>query len=486
MIRIQLSIPQIFGLALIAGTISALYAALQSRDLNTDSALYLLGAVRAQGLAFFEPARKSVQFLQQSFSFIGFQSGVTDLVTLGQLQTLGMQGWPLLLTGLCWFLLPPAQKGWIVGPLLNIAVIVPTTNFAGIGEGVIASCVMWLLFFLLEFNPARWSGLFAAAALTLAGFYLHEAAFPFMLGIAVLAALRARAAHGAKRIFLVLIALLAITAACNLVYLTLHRPGASYGPALLRGLPFIGGLLGEFLVTFQPRAMGIHLPAVAAITVLTCLLAVHFPRRDTAEQRAHRLRALARAALVFFAFVGLVFLAAPAWVITWPSAFAARGWPIIAATALTITIHLLRRAGWTPDQLTPPPIRLVLLAIIPVQFIIQTAMTRQWASYQRDVAALVASREGIIAWRDASDHLDPNQEYFRGALIWHWSIEPLSIVLAPAGRVRAVIDARPEVRWKPFRPDDLTKLPLCARGLDWSRYLATLGHADIDPNTRCP
>lgn len=486
MTPIRLSIPRIFGLALIAGTVSALYAALQSRDLNTDSALYLLGAIRAQGLAFFEPARKSVQFLQQSFSFLGFQSGVTDLVTLGKLQTLGMQGWPLLLTGLGWFLLPPAQKGWILGPLLNIAVIIPITNFVGIGEGVIASCVMWLLFFLLEFGPERWPNLFAAAALTLVGFYLHEAAFPFMLGIGVLAALRAHAAHGPKRLFLGLIALLAIAAAYNLVYLTLHRPGASYGPALLRGLPFIGGLLGEFLVTFQPRAMGIHLPAVAAIAVLACLLAVHFPRRNTPEQRARRLRTLTRAALFFFALVSLAFLAVPAWVITWPSAFAARGWPIVATMALTVTIHLLRRAGWTPDQLTPPPIRLILLAIIPLHFIIQTAMTRQWASYQRDVAALVASRDGIIAWRDASDYLDPNHEYFRGALIWHWSIEPLSIVLAPAGRVRAVIDARPEVRWKPFRPDDPATLPLCARGLDWSRYLATLGHGGIDPKSGCP
>src|SRR5262249_16300860 len=113
------SIPALFALALLSGAVSAAYATLEARDLNADGSLYLIRALSYGGIAFIEPARKTVQLFQQSFSYAGYLLGLTDLTAYGKLLTLGMQGWPVLLTGIAWFVLPREHKLWILGPLLN-------------------------------------------------------------------------------------------------------------------------------------------------------------------------------------------------------------------------------------------------------------------------------------------------------------------------------------------------------------------------------
>jgi len=41
--------------------------------------------------------------------------------------------------------------------------------------------------------------------------------------------------------------------------------------------------------------------------------------------------------------------------------------------------------------------------------------------------------------------------------------------------VRAIVNARPGVSWKPYNLADPTTLPLCAKGIDWSDYLGQRG-----------
>jgi hypothetical protein len=386
--------------------------------------------------------------------------------------------------------LPQAEKGWILGPLLNIAVIIPITSFMGIGEGIIASCLMWLLFFLIEFEPERWHRLLAAAVLTGICSYAHEACWPFLLGIAYLAARQGlrtsgRRASGPHRIALFVIAMLAVGAAANLVYLVFHRPGADGLAGLGRGINFVGGLLFGYLVRVDPRGKGISLPALEAIAVIICLGLVHFPARWDAARRARVLHRACWAALVLFALTALLFVAFPEWAAVPPCYMSARGWPIVDTTLMAAAIHLLRRRGWTPERLTPPPVMAVLLAIIPTHFIIQTVLTTQWAAYRNDLAALVASRDGPIDWQTAADTLDPRRETFRGAFVWAWSIEPLSIVLAPGGRVQALVRPRPDIEFEPYRPDNPATLPRCVPGLDWSRYLAALPTSGASPKSDC-
>src|ERR1700722_6963974 len=79
-------------------------------------------------------------------------SAARTLGRSGGVFSLGASGWPVLLTVLCWFVLPRDGKSWIAGPLLNLVFAVPATNFIGIGEGIIASCLLWLAFLLVEFR----------------------------------------------------------------------------------------------------------------------------------------------------------------------------------------------------------------------------------------------------------------------------------------------------------------------------------------------
>jgi hypothetical protein len=188
---------------------------------------------------------------------------------------------------------------------------------------------------------------------------------------------------------------------------------------------------------------------------------------------------------LIFAVIAILFLAIPQWIIVPHAYFAARGYPVLATTAMAAMTHFFRRAGWTVDRIAPAPVRLTLLAAIALQFLMQTVMTEQWSAYRRDLAQLVATRSGIIEWTRAADALNPNLTPFRRHLVWSWSVQPLSIVLAPQDQVRAIVDVRPGIRWQPYVSDDPATLPLCAKGLDWVPFLKAIGVTPEAALARC-
>ena len=465
-IKNSFSIIGLFCLALAAATIAALHAGLTLRDFEGDGVYYIQ---TANGLNLIEPGRKTVQFLQQSLVLAGFKLGSTDILAYGRLLTFAMQGWPVLLTALCWPALPRGEKNWILGPLINLAVVIPATSFVGIGEGMIASCIMWLLFLLVEFDGPGWIRRVAALLLALACFAVHEASFLFMGFIAYLAAARAYRQSGLRRICDVGVSLLALLDAIHLFNLVLvPRDPTNRGA-------FLQSLFSDAWVAITAAGWGINLPAFAGLGVAACLALVHFPRARSAAQRAQTLQRASLACLAFFLLVAGLYLAIPEWVALPQNFFAARGFPIMATMLMAYAIFQFRRFGWQAETLTPPPVRTVLAAIIALNLLVQTVLTLHWDSYRNDLAALVASRQGVIGWNKVSAALNPQRTFFRNDLARSWIIQPLSIALAPRGRVRAMVDARPDISWKPYNPDDAGTLPLCAKGLNWDGYLAARG-----------
>src|SRR5947209_10571322 len=97
------------------------------RGMFADGSNYIVHILTSEDFFFLEPARKLVQLLQQSLLVLGIRSDVTDLPTLVQLFTLGALGWPIILTGSCWLILPREEKGWIIGPLINLVAFCPMT-----------------------------------------------------------------------------------------------------------------------------------------------------------------------------------------------------------------------------------------------------------------------------------------------------------------------------------------------------------------------
>jgi len=160
-----------------------------------------------------EPARLSVQFLQQLPVVLAARDGIQDLWTLARLFTLGMDGWPLALTALCWSVLAGREKIWILGPLINLVFAIPAAEFIGISEGTIASCLLWLAVLLVRFRLAQPFGSLAALAATVGCAVAHEAMLPGLLLISWLAASQVKDLRGFPRFVSFLVAVVSVAGA---------------------------------------------------------------------------------------------------------------------------------------------------------------------------------------------------------------------------------------------------------------------------------
>jgi hypothetical protein len=444
----------VFWLAMGLAAVSAAAAIVTGRDLVYDGSYYMLGAVARQDFQLIEPARHVSQMLQQGFAVLGSRLGIRDLWTLGLLFSLGTSGWPVLLTVLCWFVLPRDGKSWIAGPLLNLVFAVPATNFIGIGEGIIASCLLWLAFLLIEFRSRSLFGGVACILATAACAFSHEAAVLCLLVLALAAALRVPAAQGVARVSLFLTSAIALAGAGNMArWILVPRS------AVERGDYFVS-MLGGFIGTSSAP----NIPALAsAVAALGCVAVLLFKGR--------RARAAAIAAIAIIVILFVVLAADPNQLIAPSRYFAARGLPVMLTTLLAILLLLLRRRGLTPAQFVTRPVLAIVLSLTVAQAATQLVITAQWDGYVRALRGLVGSETGIVTHAVAMKHLDPDGARFRRELLEHWSVEPLSILLAPRGRVQAFVEASPRARWVPYDPYDPAALPH-APGLDWSVFAA--------------
>ena len=443
-------VARIFWIAIALAGASAAYAVSGARDLVYDGSFYLLGIASHSAFQLFEPGRVSVQLLQQSFAVIGAQLGIHDLWTLGRLFSLGASGWPIVLTALCWFVLPRAEKSWIAGPLLNLVFAIPATNFIGIGEGVIASCLLWLAFLLTWFRMDRSWGALAAIVAAIACAFSHESAMLCLVLIAALAASRVRNAKGFTRAAAIVAAVVSAAGALYLLrWIVFPR-------STIERSDFLVSLLGGFLGT--PRA-----PNPSALASLAAAAAILL------SQNAWLRAAAAGLCLVALALLLLLLVAMPGDTIAPIRFFAARGLPVALTTLIALAFLLMKRRGLFPAQFANLPLLAVLLGLCVFQPLAQAIMTENWNAYVRDLRAVVSTRQGIVTHTDAMHTLDANGTPFRRELLESWSVEPLSIVLAPHGHVTTVFEPAPMARWTPYRLDDPAALPQ-APGLDWSGF----------------
>ncbi len=333
----------------------------------------------------------------------------------------------------------------------------PATSFIGGGEGLIASCLLWLVFFLVLFRTRSPAGGVAAILLTLVCACAHEASFVFMGGLGCLALWRARRAGGFERLVLVALALAAAAA-------SLHLFAWVVSPrSVVERSNFLVSLLGGFLGT--PQAP--NLPALASLVALFAIVAVYI--RGPA-----RARGTVAVALALFAAAAILVLVDGDGVLAPSRYFAARGLPLIGTTALAFGLFLLDRRGIPPARLVTPPAALILLGLLLTQTTMQLAMTARWEAYTQDMRVLVSRPRGAIAFADASRMINPAGTRFRAELLKSWSVEPLSIVLAPGGLVLSVLEPKPGEPFVPYRldrPNDFPRVP----GLDWSHFSARNG-----------
>jgi hypothetical protein len=443
----------LFWFAVVISALTAAHAVLNARGLVYDGSFYLLGIAATRSFHLVEPARLSVQTLQQIAAVLGARFGVENLWTLAKLLSLGMSGWPVVLTGMCWFVPPRGEKSWIVGPLTNLVFAIPAANFIGISEGVIASCLLWLAALLVMFRLARPLGALAALFASLACAAVHEASIVCLLLVAALAVSQVRKLDDFCRFISVLVAAVNIAGALYMArWIVSPRSAIERGDFLVSAL---GGFAGS------PTAP--NMPALASVLAAACIGVALVARRQS--------RNAATAAIVGVLACAAGFALAPAALASPSRFFAARGLPVIVTTFFAGVFLLLRRRGLTPARFVTRPVIAVVLALTLAQALMQMVATNIWRDYVSDLRDLVASRRGAISHAAAMAALDPSNIRFRREVLESWSVEPLSILLAPAGRVLAVVEPAPGARWVPYRLNDPGTLPRIPQ-LDWSHFAA--------------
>lgn len=440
------TVRNVFSLAIVLSTATMLYSVFEMRGMFADGSNYIVHTLASEDFYLLEPARKIVQLLQQSLLILGIRSGVTDLPTLARLFTLGALGWPIILTASCWLILPPGEKGWIIGPLINLVVLLPMTSLAAIGEGMIASCLLWIIFFLVLFRTHSIWGAILAISLTAVGAVTHESAAVFFVGIAVIAMMRMRGAAGVERLTQFAISAAAVWSACYLISVILHPREPTNRADFLNAV---------FALGFVKQDGRINLTAVASIISCAGIIWIACARHKSGERQPIALTAT----LSCFVVVAALFLFWPEWSVTPHNQFSGRGLPVLGTTMLSFGLWAGWKSGMKPEYLMSKPALLVLCGLLLTQSVAQIMMTREWTNTLGVVTRIIERREGRVPWRTALEIAAPRNPILWEEMTWYSEIQALSLLLAANGRVHALIDAPPSESWKPFQLDAPASLP---------------------------
>lgn len=438
------TIRNVFLLSILLSTATMLYSVSEMRGMFADGSNYIVHILSSEDFYLLEPARKLVQFLQQSLLILGIRSGVTDLPTLARLFTLGALGWPIVLTGSCWLIIPREEKGWIIGPLINLVALCPMTSLTAIGEGMIASCLLWIIFFLVLFRTRSVWGAISAITLTAFGAATHESAAVFFVGIGAIAILRMRGSSAFERSTQFAISAAAIWSACYLIWVILHpRDPLNVGDFLI----------GVFALAFV-ELQAVNLTAIVTIVSFVSILWIM-----RARNKGEIIQPILLISASFFILVAALFLFVPEWTVTPVAQFSGRGLPVLGTTVFSFGLWATWRNGVRPEFLLSTPARLVLIGLLLTQSVAQIMMTRQWVDTLGTVTRIIERREGRVPWQTALEIAAPRNPLLWTEMTWYSEIQALSLLLAPQGRVDAIIDAYPSERWKPLQLDAPESLP---------------------------
>jgi len=452
------TIRNVFLLAILLSTATMLYSVSEMRGMFADGSNYIVHILASEDFYLVEPARKLVQILQQSILVLGIRSGVTDLPTLARLFTLGALGWPIILTASCWLILPRDEKGWIIGPVINLAALCPMTSLAAIGEGMIASCLLWIIFFFVLFRTHSIWGALLAIPLTALGTVTHESAAIFFVGIAAIAILRMRDSSAVERLTQFAISAAAIWSACYLISVILHP----------RDIVNLGDFLIGILALAFVELHGVNPTAVATMVSFVSVLLIM-----RAQNKGKKAQPILLSSISLFVLATAFLLFLPEWTVTPMAQFSGRGLPVLGTTLLSFGLWASWRSGMKPELLLSKPALLVLFGLLVTQSVAQITMTRQWADTLGTVTRIIELEEGRIPWQTALETAAPRNLVLWKEMTWYSEIEALSLLLAPQGRVHAVIDAPTSERWKPFQLDAPASLPK-SRFWDASPYAAAV------------
>jgi hypothetical protein len=118
----------------------------------------------------------------------------------------------------------------------------------------------------------------------------------------------------------------------------------------------------------------------------------------------------------------------------------------------------------------------VIIALVSVfQVTWQNVATVQWYGYLQVFSAELRTHRGLVPFEDSVLSRQPPGIQVVGNLSWSWTGPPLSILLAPGGRVTAIIDVARDTEKHFLDPRDPRTFPDLKRyGIEYSSYVEAL------------
>lgn len=461
----QIMAARLTGAVLAGYCCTNFYAALNCRGLYADASHYLLKIAEKEYFHLYDPPRRTLQVLRQAAVVFLRRETNLDLFELGQVFSLSMLLLPSLLCGLCWLILPPERKSWIIFPLVGLLAGVSASSFAAIGEGALAASFLWPLFFLFLFRVEHPVFQIIFLLLCLPVFFLHEASFIFMfVFLAACTAKFSAAGTRAKRIFVTLCAILFLSIIIYEICWIIHPFNAVNRDG------YISSMRRLAFIDVDGRW---NLPLLTGALALVLLVATTVVRLASAKRTASvPIRVATLIFIVWALFAAAIPWAGDATFSPYPQLVARNqalfvGSILAAAAVITFGKKIPARMWLEPATLV------VIAALACAQFSWDVAATQRWRAYMTDVRDRLAASDGLISWEQAFGSGDAGKNEIWRAMGFGWTMPSLSLVLQSGSPVHSLIAAPEGTRWQPFDPANLHDLPRI-RGVDYTPYLQAM------------
>jgi hypothetical protein len=436
------------------------WAVIAQRGLIADGAGYLVPILTRHAVFSAHVSRWSANLLTQWPILLALQAGVQDLTALSWLYGLGLYYLAPATLLAAWLLLPPTRKALILLPLITVAFGWMAGCYAAISQSLVIALWFWPAAFALGLGrPDRAGSIAAMIVFVLPMLLMHEAMG--FLGPILLAIVIHRAQGPMRRrtrALWIALALWLVTASAIGLYFSLFPEF----PAHRRD--FIGSITRfRFLHDGWSRP---NPPVVVALVsaglLLGCLLA------------PDRLRSLR---LFWGAPYVLLLVVAGFSPLLFPSHFApelqsaARSWVVGVPAASVLALVAARTAGLHLAPGARPMLFGIVALAMTAQITWQLAATWRWSGLIAQFQTQLATRQGFVPWDTA--FAGTGRPTAAEIAATSWTFPDISIVLAPAGQVRAIVGNPDPEGWQPFnprRPEELPRIP----GVDYGPYLAAL------------
>lgn len=389
---------------------------------------------------------------------LAIQAGVNDIPTLSRILGLGLY-LPSLAGIACCAWVAGDRRELLLFPLLTAAGVTANSTFFVVSESHLLVAVFWPLLFLLTLREDWGRGTFAIAATlafpTLRSYESMALLGPFLAGSAAWRAWRAP--RSTERLLFATLALYFCAGIAVAGYFILNPRVPGNYESFLGSLRFYRDHLGHVNV------LGVI--SVSGVVLCAGVLLLGAPTRRWA-----------RAMLAVFGVAGLTSVALP---LLRPSSLA----PLLQYHARVLNVYLppiLALVFFVGLARSPRPRAWTFaLALTAILSLAQTGWhvvaARAWAHYLEVFREEVAAGRGLVPYAQSTLSRESVDGYPIATMNWEWTMPTMSIVLAPEGRVRALIDNPSRKYWQPFEAANPAELPKFSRyGVRYDEYVAAL------------